>query len=140
MLPYHMDGCKVAMRDPSLVTCKFCKQQMKKEELKDHAIAHLVHQKMVERQLVTRVAEQNEFFEDEKLDQEEGNGRTPVLTKEDLNDLPCSNFEVTDRHDDEDVFFKCTVCQTDFEDGERIRTLRCLHMFHKDCIDRWLTT
>ena len=45
ILPYHMDGCKVAMRDPNMVTCKFCKMEMLREELKDHAIAHLVHQK-----------------------------------------------------------------------------------------------
>ena len=23
VLPYHMDGCKVAMKDPNMVTCKF---------------------------------------------------------------------------------------------------------------------
>ena len=95
---------------------------------------------MVERQLVTRVAEQNEFFEEEKLEVGEEGARAPVLSKEDLEDLPCSYFEVTERHDEGDVYFKCTVCQTDFEDGDRIRTLLCLHMFHKECIDRWLTS
>ena len=79
VLPYHMDGCKVAMKDPNMVTCKFCKQVMLKEELADHAIAHTIHQKMVERQLITRVAEQEEFFEEEKLDHG-ANGRAPVLT------------------------------------------------------------
>ena len=94
---------------------------------------------MVERQLAKRVAEQEEFFEEEKLDQAGNNGRAPVLTKDDLLELPCSDFEVTELHDEADVFFKCTVCQTDFEDGVRIRTLLCLHMFHKECIDVWLT-
>ncbi|KAI6231287.1 RING-type domain-containing protein [Aphelenchoides besseyi] len=33
---------------------------------------------------------------------------------------------------------RCTVCLMDFETGEDIRTLHCSHMFHIDCIDRWL--
>ena len=69
------------------------------------------------------------------MDASGNGGRAPVLTKEELKDLPCSKFEVTEEHDEGDVFFKCTVCQMDFEDRARIRTLRCLHMFHKKCID-----
>ena len=82
---------------------------MHKDELKDHAIAHVVHQTQVERQLVTRVAEINEFFEEKKLDQA-GSGRTPVLTDEELQELPLSFFEVTEEQDDDDTFFKCTIC------------------------------
>ena len=40
-----MDGCKVAMRDPNMLTCKFCKLELTAEEMKDHAVAHLVDQK-----------------------------------------------------------------------------------------------
>lgn len=33
---------------------------------------------------------------------------------------------------------KCSICLGDFEDGEMIRFLACLHRFHQDCIDAWL--
>jgi len=33
---------------------------------------------------------------------------------------------------------RCTVCLVDFETGDDIRSLHCTHMFHVDCIDRWL--
>lgn len=33
---------------------------------------------------------------------------------------------------------KCAVCLSDFEEGEKIRSLKCKHMFHKDCLDKWL--
>jgi hypothetical protein len=108
-------------------------------ELKDHAIAHNIQQKQVEGTIITRVAEIEAFFEEEKLENA-GAARAPLLDKHDLLELPISKFEVTERHDDEDVFFKCTVCQQDFEDEEEVRTLRCLHMFHRKCIDEWLTT
>jgi len=36
---------------------------------------------------------------------------------------------------------RCLVCLSDFESGEISRQLvKCQHVFHKDCIDEWLTT
>eukprot|EP00931_Biecheleriopsis_adriatica_P057601 TRINITY_DN34189_c0_g1_i1.p1 TRINITY_DN34189_c0_g1~~TRINITY_DN34189_c0_g1_i1.p1 ORF type:complete len:313 (-),score=46.46 TRINITY_DN34189_c0_g1_i1:74-1012(-) len=32
----------------------------------------------------------------------------------------------------------CAVCICDFEGGEMLRQLPCSHMFHRQCIDRWL--
>lgn len=32
----------------------------------------------------------------------------------------------------------CTVCMSTYEEKEILRTLPCLHSFHKDCIDPWL--
>ncbi|CAM9001797.1 unnamed protein product [Rhodiola kirilowii] len=32
----------------------------------------------------------------------------------------------------------CSVCLTKFEEGDKIRKLKCKHIFHKDCLDRWL--
>eukprot|EP00118_Oscarella_pearsei_P002173 m.9739 g.9739 ORF g.9739 m.9739 type:complete len:65 (+) comp21600_c0_seq1:1134-1328(+) len=35
---------------------------------------------------------------------------------------------------------RCAICMTDFEEGEDIRRLPCLHPYHVKCIDRWLKT
>jgi hypothetical protein len=35
---------------------------------------------------------------------------------------------------------KCSICLENFETGDRIRTIECLHSYHADCIDRWLST
>lgn len=32
----------------------------------------------------------------------------------------------------------CSVCLHSYETGEEVRTIPCLHQFHKDCIDPWL--
>ena len=31
----------------------------------------------------------------------------------------------------------CTICQCDFEEGERVMQLRCQHQYHPDCITQW---
>ncbi|WJZ80255.1 hypothetical protein VitviT2T_000189, partial [Vitis vinifera] len=33
---------------------------------------------------------------------------------------------------------ECAVCLCTIEEGEEIRELRCGHMFHRDCLDRWV--
>lgn len=33
---------------------------------------------------------------------------------------------------------ECVFCLSNIEEGEEIRELRCRHLFHKSCFDRWL--
>ncbi|XP_019164602.1 PREDICTED: RING-H2 finger protein ATL40-like [Ipomoea nil] len=35
---------------------------------------------------------------------------------------------------------ECAVCLCGIEEGEEIRDLRCAHIFHRACLDRWLGT
>ncbi|GAB6019296.1 hypothetical protein CHUAL_000891 [Chamberlinius hualienensis] len=40
----------------------------------------------------------------------------------------------------EDNIEKCTICLSEFEDNEDVRRLPCMHLFHTECVDQWLTT
>ncbi|XP_054867276.1 E3 ubiquitin-protein ligase RNF165 isoform X1 [Amphiprion ocellaris] len=44
--------------------------------------------------------------------------------------------------DDEelDTDEKCTICLSMLEDGEDVRRLPCMHLFHQACVDQWLAT
>ena len=33
---------------------------------------------------------------------------------------------------------RCLVCLGDYEEGEECRVLGCRHVYHKECVDRWL--
>lgn len=33
---------------------------------------------------------------------------------------------------------KCAICLGDYEEDEEVKTLPCTHMFHTECVDRWL--
>lgn len=32
----------------------------------------------------------------------------------------------------------CSICLSNFEEGEKIKILCCNHIFHSECIDSWL--
>ena len=33
----------------------------------------------------------------------------------------------------------CVICMEEFKEKDEIRELDCKHIFHKNCIDKWLT-
>ncbi|KAI5009048.1 hypothetical protein ZWY2020_010096 [Hordeum vulgare] len=35
---------------------------------------------------------------------------------------------------------ECAVCLSGVEEGDEVRELRCRHVFHRACLDRWLAT
>jgi len=35
-------------------------------------------------------------------------------------------------------YTKCSICIGEYQNEEEVRTLPCLHYFHKECIDQWL--
>ncbi|XP_054161376.1 E3 ubiquitin-protein ligase Arkadia-like [Oppia nitens] len=41
---------------------------------------------------------------------------------------------------EDDCIEKCTICLSEFEDNEDVRRLPCMHLFHIECVDQWLTT
>ncbi|KAI4314007.1 hypothetical protein L6164_026950 [Bauhinia variegata] len=57
-------------------------------------------------------------------------------------DMPVIGGEVKVRHyepnpsSDEEV--DCAVCLCKIREGEEIRVLRCEHVFHRGCLERWV--
>jgi hypothetical protein len=39
-----------------------------------------------------------------------------------------------------DGVFQCLICLEDYNPEEDLRLLTCRHVFHKECVDRWLET
>jgi len=59
-----------------------------------------------------------------------------------INKLPIWKFKVKPKHTHEVEVScnqkSCCICLDDFEHDDCLRTLQCLHFFHRKCIDKWL--
>jgi hypothetical protein len=57
-----------------------------------------------------------------------------VINTEVLNKLPVLEYKDLDK----EKYKNCVICIEDFKDEDKVRTLKCEHGFHPECIDKWL--
>jgi hypothetical protein len=78
------------------------------------------------------------------------------LTKEQLNMLPVSTYTAkpvktksqssksktkekgNSKNDESNYVESCPICIVDYKTGDKVKTLPCLHKFHRECVDKWL--
>lgn len=70
----------------------------------------------------------------ENMTQEEQAG----LAKEVMDSLSVIKYEKEKNKNVPDDAKSCPICIEEFEDGNEVRYLWCMHRFHKDCVDKWL--
>nr|XP_008121282.1 PREDICTED: E3 ubiquitin-protein ligase RLIM isoform X2 [Anolis carolinensis] len=64
---------------------------------------------------------------------EEDDDQPRGLTKEQIDNLAMRNFG------ESDALKTCSVCITEYTEGNKLRKLPCSHEYHVHCIDRWLS-
>ncbi|KAK9276915.1 hypothetical protein L1049_006453 [Liquidambar formosana] len=64
--------------------------------------------------------------------------RHPLLQKYELENGPQIGVIRYERTLGFEEAVECAVCLCKIEEGEEMRELRCDHLFHRDCLDRWL--
>lgn len=65
------------------------------------------------------------------------NGKETLTKKSLNNNTIVDEFCILDE-DEKKKYNTCSICFDDFNDNSIIRKIKCLHIFHKDCIDPWL--
>jgi len=87
--------------------------------------------------------------------------RPRCLTKEQLNMLPVNTYltkpkaktpsnksnqssksktkeKGNSKKDESSYVESCPICIVDYKTGDKVKTLPCLHRFHRECVDKWL--
>ncbi|XP_010779872.1 RING finger protein 165 [Notothenia coriiceps] len=54
--------------------------------------------------------------------------------------IPQNDLKMCLEDEELDTDEKCTICLSMLEDGEDVRRLPCMHLFHQGCVDQWLAT
>lgn len=63
---------------------------------------------------------------------------SPFLDHGPLVPSPCDAIPFASQCDTEVERLECVFCLCDIVEGEGIRELRCKHLFHRSCLNRWL--
>eukprot|EP00708_Paratrimastix_pyriformis_P002828 GAFH01001586.1.p1 GENE.GAFH01001586.1~~GAFH01001586.1.p1 ORF type:complete len:368 (+),score=54.01 GAFH01001586.1:385-1488(+) len=58
-------------------------------------------------------------------------------SREEIEQLPTTKFHPGSLPKDKAT---CAICLSDYEPGESLKILPCLHIFHQECIDHWLAS
>ena len=85
--------------------------------------------------LQQRVGNVNQGASEQRIDQlptSKYNSGKPTSS----NTSSSSSTESSSNDPDQDN--TCSICMSEFEDGETIRRLPCFHAYHSSCIDQWL--
>jgi len=69
---------------------------------------------------------------------ESGGQEEQGLNKEILNSMAVVKYNKAQERNVDPEAKSCPICLDEFEDGQELRFLWCLHRFHKGCVDQWL--
>ena len=61
-----------------------------------------------------------------------------VVEKDELDNIKTCKYKELDE-DIKNANPKCIICQSDFNKLNKVRILKCNHVYHNRCIDKWLT-
>jgi hypothetical protein len=59
------------------------------------------------------------------------------MKQEAISKIPFKEFRGAE---EKEMGKKCSICQCDYEEGEKFKELPCKHDYHMNCIDKWLLT
>ena len=60
-----------------------------------------------------------------------------TVSKTELDKIPLVEFQSLS-HDIKQMNDGCPICQSNYESNDKVRHLKCNHVFHSECIDKWL--
>ena len=60
------------------------------------------------------------------------------LTKDEIKNLKRITYQGDNKNKPENEKDLCTICYCEFEEDEKLVELRCKHVYHEECITKWV--
>lgn len=61
--------------------------------------------------------------------------RNPPMNEEEIHEIPEFKFN---QNQDSSEKKNCVICMEDIEQEENVKLLHCSHLFHSECLNKWL--
>ncbi|GFT70083.1 e3 ubiquitin-protein ligase Arkadia [Nephila pilipes] len=123
-------GMPMSIRPPEL----FALPQMTELPPTPAMLTHYIP--VLPRQMHARLEDYMRFVDQRRMGMNRGASQNTI----ERNTLPHKYKKIMKCNENEDNLEKCTICLCEFEDDEDVRRLPCMHLFHIECVDQWLTT
>ena len=125
----HDIQCQTKKKESKQFVCEICLRQIELQYKEEHLHCH-----ELERRDISEIIELGNYISDRPSNNNTSNG----LDNEAIENYPISIIKNINNLSEDKK--KCLICLDEFKNGQKSIALPCIHIFHSECIKKWMKT
>ena len=127
----HNIKCQKNKNNNDKFVCQICLRWIKLKDKEEHLHCHELEQRDISE--IINIANTTNRFEHHPSSN--NNYSNKGIDDETIQNYPISKIKINNLSENKK---KCLICLDEFKDGQKSIILPCIHIFHSDCIKKWM--